>query len=144
MRIFRKLSSVYAHIRKEEMRIYRVSLPYMSIFSCICAFTEGKMHIYEREISSMHLFAFCKCAYTEGKMHIYRSSLLYMHILASVNVHIWKEKCAYTEESFRICAFSPFINAHIQKARCTFIEASYACEYFLLPIIHLNVFLPQL
>jgi len=54
----RILPSVYAHLWKPKMRIYKISLLYMRIFSFVY----------------VH-FGFRKCTYTKAKMHIYGSSL---------------------------------------------------------------------
>ena len=96
------------------------SLPYMRIYE------RRNAHIWK--LSSVYAHStFRVCAYTEGRMHIYGSSLPYMHMLLCafcllVHAHIRKPTGAYTEESVRICACCLLYmhiygrrNAHIRK-----------------------------
>jgi hypothetical protein len=141
----RKRASVYAHLRKEKMRIYGKQkcafmealfhictffLPYMRIYgsqnahirklssvyrASICAFTEAKMRIYEASIY-MRIMAFWpKCAYTEDKC-AYTEDLPYMHILASVCTYTEAKMCIY-ESSLPYMHILASVYAHLRKEK---------------------------
>jgi hypothetical protein len=79
----RKRASVYAHLRKEKMRIYgKQKCAFMEALFRICTFFLPYMRIYGSQ-----------------NAHIRKLSSVYR---ASVYAHLRKPKCAYTEDRMRI------------------------------------------